>query len=129
MFRAFNYIKVNKLTSIRPQTYLSLFLHTCPSVLCEVEDGRAEFLGAAEAFQKSHAELLGVRVGVWQALVVGGLDLVVGGLGLDKAPDLCRTVGAHHFIGLHHLHIWREKNSKVGWRLHKEYYIHTATYY
>lgn len=92
--------------------YLSLLLRVVLDLICEVKHGWAEFLGAIESFQQGHTELLRVRVGIVLGLVREGLDLVEGGLGLDEALDPCRSVAAHHFIGLGHLHSWQEK----GWR-------------
>lgn len=97
---------VNILTSVCPQAYLSLFFIIRRSMFCEVYHRRAELLVAVEAFQQRHAELLRVRVRVrvWRALVVTGLDLVVGGSGLDEALNLCHAIGAHHSVGLDHRH-------------------------
>lgn len=65
-----------------------------------------------KAFQQRHTQLLRIRVGVWPVLVIRWFNMVVRGLGMDGALDLCCAIGAHHSIGLDNLHIWQKTE---GW--------------
>lgn len=78
--------------------YVWLFWHTCLLLLCEVDDGRADFLGDVEAFQQSHTDVLGH--GVQRS---------------DVAWDLRRTISALHFVGLDRLHCCQKKNMSITW--------------
>lgn len=69
-------------------------------------------MGVPEAFQQSHAELLGLRVRVRRRSLVGRLDPVVGGSLLEEALDPGRTVGAQRSVGLDYLHSW-QKNRQL----------------
>lgn len=61
-----------------------------------------------EAFQQNHTEILRFGVGIGHGVMLG-LNLIMGGLRLEKALNLCCTIGAHHSVWLAHSHSCQKK--------------------